>query len=214
MAMIQHPLLGQVNYELLEVSDDPDTQVSQVISLMTGYVRADARTPEIERDAAEAVWQVAGQGQRAEAEAIFQYVKGRLSFMKDEHTAAPFAGWLQAPVVEALIRPVDMSVLCSDGGCRRIGDCDDFAMYTAALLRARGIRAAFVTVAADQRYPGRFSHVYVAAYPDGHRLALDTSHGSFAGWEVADVTRREEWPIDSTAALLALAGAGLLASLF
>jgi hypothetical protein len=84
-------------------------------------------------------------------------------------------------------------------------DCDGFAMYTAALLQAHGIRSSFVTVAADPEQPDRFSHVYVVAYTsDGERIAMDTSHGPYPGWEVGRYSRIEEWPVDGGGGLLPL----------
>src|SRR3990172_5349573 len=89
-------------------------------------------------------------------------VKRRLQFVRDEETAKPFQSGMGVGdvVVETLIRPRDMSVLCADGSCVRQGDCDDFSMYTASLLLALGIKAAFVTVAASPS-SSHYSHVYV-----------------------------------------------------
>jgi hypothetical protein len=70
-------------------------------------------------------------------------------------------------------------------------------MYVAALLAAAGIPCAFVTVAADPLDPAHFTHVYVAAYPaPGVRVAMDASHGDYAGWECPNrYGRRVEWPL-------------------
>jgi hypothetical protein len=59
------------------------------------------------------------------------------------------------------------------------------------------VKAKFVTVAADPRMPGQWSHVYVVAYLGGKRVPLDTSHGDYPGWEASEyVTRRQEWDVD------------------
>ncbi len=78
-----------------------------------------------------------------------------------------------------------------------VEDCDGFTSYTAALLRSRGVPCNFATVAADAREPGRYSHVYLACYPPTGRIALDTSHGPYPGWEAPNVYgKKREWPID------------------
>lgn len=218
---VRHPdFPGEpLNYEALAVSDSPDEQVEATIRLMHHYVAEDYRTPEIQRDAAEArelAWLNHGGDEVA---GVWHYVKGRLRFVTDDALVGPLnaVGGAGAPVIEILIRPVDMS----RGGGRyesrayegrayegrayeRRGDCDDWSMYTAALLRALGHDYRFVTAAAEPDDPGRFSHVYVAAYENGHnghaagtRVALDTSHGKYPGWEVGvdagQVTRVQEW---------------------
>jgi len=139
-------------------------------------------------------------------------------FIRDEQTGAPFADpsarrpW--RPIVEALIRPVDQCALD-----RPQGDCDDFAMYAAAHLIARGVPCAFVTVAADPEDSRIYSHVYLVAYPQsgpwaGWRVPLDFSHGETLGWEVQHLGRLREWPIAPSFPWLAwlLAGAAVLAA--
>jgi hypothetical protein len=197
---LYHPALGQdVRYEVREVPEGGDAQTEMVIGMMRGYVVEDAGSEEIRGDVEMALAESPGLNP---AEAVFWFVKRRLRFVKDESTAVPFQeGMGQGDVVvETLIRPRDMSTLCGDRGsgagtCMRQGDCDDFSMYTACLLTAAGVPAAFVTVAADSRTTD-YSHVYVAAYPDGGgRVALDTSHGSVPGWETDKAQRVREWPV-------------------
>lgn len=205
---LYHPAFGaEVAAQETYVPDDPDGQVGATIGLMRRYVVEDMASPAIRRDALEAIGGVdpSTLTQTERAQRVFQYVKGRLTFTGDEGLAGMggFNDDPGAPVVEVLIRPRDMAVMCEGGGCRRVGDCDDFSMYTAALLGALGVRSSFVTVAADQAEPDRFSHVYVAAYPDGQRVPMDTSHGAHIGWEVDGVTRSEEWPITGMQDLVA-----------
>jgi hypothetical protein len=86
-------------------------------------------------------------------------------------------------------------------------------MYAAALLVAAGVSASFVTVAADEADPGRYSHVYVAAYPKGGgRVPLDASHGEYPGWEVESrYGRRREWPVTGGGGRELLVWAGMVA---
>lgn len=198
----EHPALGPVFYSVDEVSDDPDTQVGQVINMMRGYASADARSPLFQHDVLNAavsddpvsdIWNY-----------LNRYTGSRgMQFVSDERTGA---AWNQSerwrPLVEALIRPVDQAWLSNPQG-----DCDDYAMYGAAHLIARGILCSFATVAADDQDPSVYSHVYLVAYPGGRRVAMDLSHGRFLGWECPNrFGKLREWPVSG----LNLFGLGLL----
>lgn len=207
--VLYHPQLGQeVRYRVDEVPEGGDEQTSVVISLMRGYAVEDAASPEIQRDAQEALSQFPGMHPE---EAVWNYVRSRMAFVRDEQTAAPFQPLYQFPIVETLIRPRDLSVLCESAHCQRQGDCDDYAMYTAALLLALGIPCSFVTVAADTAND-EYSHVYVAAFPPGRgRVAMDTSHGSAPGWETPHYHRKQEWDLVATCSFNTLIGLTTLA---
>ena len=83
-------------------------------------------------------------------------------------------------------------------------------MYCAALLKALDIDCCFATVSADPANPSVFSHVYVAAYWRGKRVAMDCSHGPYAGWENPTSYRLQEWPIHDRDSL-ALVGLAFVA---
>ncbi len=213
MQSIYHPGLGQsVNYSMVQVPEGGDGQTAAVVGLMNRYATEDATSQEIQADLRSALAQCPG---CSPVEAVFWWVKGRVRFVRDEDTASPFPTVDGGVVVEALIRPRDMSVLCGGGGggsgnsagntasCSRVGDCDDFSMYTAALLKAAGVPCAFVTVAADGG-SNDYSHVYVAAYPNGVRIPLDTSHGARPGWETGNAHRVREWPVGAGGGMLGL----------
>jgi len=198
-----------LNWEARLTGDDPDQQVADTIHLMTGYVREDSSAPVVREAALEAA---PDDDPDMVVEGVFHFVRRLIRFQHDEITAAPLASRLAkaglegVPVVEVLIRPRDLLTWQQDTGRGPVGDCDDYAMLTAALLRARGVESSFVTVAADPAFPGQFSHVYVAAYPPSGRIALDTSHGQYPGWEAQGVGRREEWPVGAGLVGLLLAG--------
>ena len=190
-----HPVLGALNYQITEVSDDPDTQVAQTIDLMRRYASEDSANPILLQDVA-----TAAQGDPVDD--TWRYISRKdgvrsMHFVHDESTGAPWADlgrW--RPIVETLMRPCDQAVVSQP-----MGDCDDFAMYGAAHLLARGVACSFVTVAADAGDPTIYSHVYLVAYPKagkyaGRRVPLDLSHGSHAGWETSNkYGKRREWPI-------------------
>lgn len=186
------------------MSDDPDTQVAQVIGMMRRLAVEDGDAPSI-KDAAHQI--VAQYGEPLSG--VHRYVSGLMGFTADENTAAPLQPSFRDPIVETLVRPVD--VLTSATQC---GDCDDFTMFGASLLRALDIPCAFVTVAADPQAPDIFSHVYLAAYPTtgpyrGTRVPMDCSHGPQVGWETQMQFRRAEWPVTRCAVMPWLVGGGL-----
>ena len=185
--LIQHPhFLEPVTFSVTPLSDDPDEQVAQTITLMRRYVLEDAKHPCLQAAVDQAI---VAYPDESVTGAIYRWVRDRMRFVDDQTTAAALPQ-LQGDVIEALVRPQDM--LQSIGR----GDCDDYSMLVAALLLSAGIPCAFVTVAADYEFPERFSHVYVAAYPEGERIAVDASHGPFLNWETENrFDRRMEWPI-------------------
>ncbi len=214
--VIEHPTLGQVRYQLTEVSDDPDQQVADTIALMKQYASADGGTPILYSDVAAA---------RQTGEPLtdtFNYLRRNgtrgMRFTRDEDTGAPFeamqapGGW--RPVVETLMRPYDQALTPYPQG-----DCDDFSMYGAAHLAASGVPCSFATVAADGNSPDLYTHVYLVAYPKdgpyaGMRVPLDLSHGPQLGWEVPNRYGKYcEWPVNRGMGLLglgALAGGAYL----
>ena len=186
-----HPELGElVQYEAFPLSQNPDTQVAQTVDKMGQNVREDTGSDPIQRDAAA----LSSADPLSEA---FWMAKRKVGFRRDEQLSAPIRGSLDGDVIEVLIRPRDLSQMRTP-----LEDCDGFASLTAARLRAVGVPCNFVTVAADRRDPSRFSHVYLACYPDGPggvRVPLDVSHGPYPGWECTEagaVWRMKEWPID------------------
>jgi hypothetical protein len=206
--LFDHPALGSVKYSTTEVSDDPDTQVAQTIDLMRRYAVEDSRSALVIADAARA-WQSGDP-----IGDTWGYIKSRLQFINDEVTAEPLQPSFIYPIVETLCRPKDMAVAPYPQG-----DCDDFSMYGAAHLLARGVPCSFATVAANGQDPTAYSHVYLVAYPKtgpyaGKRVPMDLSHGAYPGWEVGNqYGKMREWPCNSTSSVLIIAaiiGAGLL----
>jgi hypothetical protein len=195
-----HPSLGHVSYVVQEVSDNPDTQVEQVTSLMKRYALEDSQTPQLQADVSQAMQSADALGD------TFEYLKrdgGRgMRFVRDEITASPFAGFETCapggwrPFVEAIIRPELLAQVADPHG-----DCDCFCGYGAAHLICRGVKCSYATVAADANEPGVYSHVYLVAYPKdgpyaGQRVPMDLSHGPYVGWEAANQFGKfREWPV-------------------
>lgn len=196
----QHPVLGTVRYTAHALPYSADGQVSGTIDIMRAKVAEDSANPAFVQRAQE----IAGMGSQADkVRRVWAHAKNSIKFQRDELTGLSasglgIGGCDPDSIVETIIRPRDMANYIDQGIA--IGDCDDFSMYVAALLTALGIQCAFCTVAASASEPDQFSHVYVASYPDGERLPVDSSHGDYCGWEVEPVSRRQEWAVVGLAA--------------
>ena len=137
--------------------------------MMRGYASADARSPLFQHDVLNAA--VSDDPISDTWNYLNRYTGSRgMQFVSDERTGAAWSErW--RPLVEAMIRPVDQAWLSNPQG-----DCDDYAMYGAAHLIARGVLCSFATVGADDQDPSVYSHVYLVAYPGGKARG----DGSFA----------------------------------
>ncbi len=195
---VNHPLLGPVRYKTREIGWDPDNQVISTIGVMRQDVEEDSKDPWFN---SRAQGMLSGMDERSQVAAVHAHTKGSIRFQRDETTGEGIGNATPTdPLVEVIIRPVDMARYVEQGNA--VGDCDDFSMYAAAMLEAVGIPCAFVTVAADNRDPNQYSHVYVAAYPHDDagrrvRIPIDCSHGEYPGWEVPNrFGKRAEWPVE------------------
>jgi len=187
-ASIFHPdFAGLVRYTSAARPDDDELATAQTIAEMSRLIREDSRSRPV-RELALRITAGAVDDQDLIAR-LFYWVKGHIRFRDDSETAA--LGNLPEPAwAEVLIRPLDLLAMPQP-----TGDCDDFAMLTAALLRALGVDASLVTIATVD--PQLYSHVYViATLRDGGRINLDTSHGPEPGWCARPVGKFREWSIE------------------
>lgn len=201
-----HATLGPGRFHAVELSNVPDDQVARTLRIMSQRASADAVSPEFRQHAAEVFEGVAPFSVLPHA---FDHTKRSILFQRDENIGLGFDGGSPDDLVEVIIRPVDMARYIEQGIAT--GDCDDFAMYLAALLMTQGIPCKFCTVAASELAPDQYSHVYVVAYPNGERVPMDASHGEYPGWEVPNkYGKLKEWSADGSPSLLSLAAlAGL-----
>jgi hypothetical protein len=198
-AQAYHPDFGQViNYEFSHLPDDPDEQVRWTISKLCRYLVADASSPIIQEFAEKAL----AMNPADPIAGVWALVRQSLRFQQDETSAMRLA--IDDPrkrdAIEVLIRPVDQALLINLRGYG-FEDCDGYELFAGCLLYRLGIPCSLVTVAAEPDAPKRFSHVYIACYPDGRdtpggrRIAIDCSHGLYPGWECPNAGRLHEWPI-------------------
>ena len=208
---LQHPLLGPGRITgAQELGPLPDHQVAQTIGLMRRNVLEDCAKQEFQEHA----YRVMNAQGTDHVTRAWEQTRNSIAFVNDKDLAQSL-GVNPDNVVEFTIRPLEMARLIDRGTAH--GDCDDFNMYCAALLECFGIPTSFVTVAADPAEPTQYSHVYVRAYPyiggrNGEYVALDPSHGAYAGWECPNFFGKlKEWPMNDpwmwvgvTAELLAM----------
>jgi transglutaminase-like putative cysteine protease len=188
MAHTYLPGFGVSSIERFPASPDSDRSTAQTVAKMAAHIRRAVEDPAIERATADALGsELANAPGWHKARAIFDWVKRHITFETDERLLQELLG--ADPDSELLIRPEMLLRF-------RRGDCDDFAMLTCAMLLRAGVPCGLVTIAADGQEPHRFSHVYAQALLDGvARMAMDTSHGPYAGWEAPRPFRRQEWPV-------------------
>jgi Transglutaminase-like superfamily len=75
------------------------------------------------------------------------------------------------------------------------GDCPQFSMLAAAMLRVCCVPSQFKTIAADADYPETFSHIYnVVQIGPGQFLPFDASNGPEPGAEFARPGKTKVWP--------------------
>lgn len=189
--VVEHPQFphGRARMTISGLPPGDDEATAITIAHMAHYAKQDSLSPIVRRAAAEAAATAQGNSAADIAEAVFRWIQRRIRFQVDQATARPVSQ--DAENTEVLIRPVDLLTMP-----RPAGDCDDFSMLCASMLRALGIETSFKTVAADPAAPHLYSHVYVIAHTSEGAIALDTSHGDRPGWEVRTAGKSRIWRVE------------------
>jgi len=108
-----------------------------------------------------------------EADAIFRFVKGYITYRRDPDGAE----WISDPFITL-----------ND----RLGDCDDQAILTATLAKSAGFPVRFVTVKTVD--PDYYSHVFAEINVAGIWLAADTTEPkSYLGWHPKSEYGEKTW---------------------
>lgn len=175
-------------FSLQMSSGDDDTAVLQTLEQMSRIVERTACDPVVQRAAAEAVKRLPAGATRAElAEAVWDYVRTRVSFIQDaDMVPGSREVLIETPLLLTMQQPR--------------GDCDDFTMAVATLLCALGVPVRVMAVAASPDDPDRFSHVFAAVILENRTIlpvtmSIDASHGPYAGWEAPRIFRRMPWRV-------------------
>ena len=172
------------------IDTDPDRATAQTVELMCRIIDRAAGDPVLKAAARDAVRRFKGGllywlSRRdpflhpgAIAESVWWWAKHVLKFV--HHDGLIQVWFNERDQLQLLIGP-DLLLRME----KPRGDCAIYTMLECAMLRALGVGFEIVTLAVNPNEPEIFSHVYPRAIlPDGGRLALDASHGSYPGWHV------------------------------
>lgn len=164
--------------------DDDERNTLQTIRRMIEYIRADSGHPSVVRQAANAT---RGTDPRPD---VHRWIRAHVQYADDVELAKEISA--DPNSAEVLVRPVDLLAMPEPRG-----DCDDQSMLCAAMLQALGVRTWLKTIAADPD-SDRYSHVYVMADGPAGPMALDCSHGAYAGWEARATGKTKLWPVEES----------------
>jgi hypothetical protein len=169
---------GRVQLERFPAAETSDGATEQTIGLMCRYIRESSDDDQVQ---AAANWARESFGGNSpdpamKAWAVFWFLKHYMRFVVDE---APMFR-LNEPNQQDLLYSPAVLIRTQDPS----GDCDDFTMMGAALLKCLGVPFVIVTIAAGPDDPQRWSHVFLMAMLPSGPLPIDASHGSGPGWMV------------------------------
>lgn len=173
----------------LQLTGSPDDKTAATIAAMRAMVHDTDRTGHVQQWAAALAAACPQKSFICHARRVYDALKNYIRFKRDtfgtEHLRHP----------DVLIAEISQT---RGNDLRCTADCDDTAMLGAALLRAMGFRAYFVTVGLSPAAP--YTHVYFGAdipTPDGLRwVPMDPQERIPFGHEAPTIARRRLWPID------------------
>ena len=132
--------------------------------------------PLIRKQASQAIRHCGPNDRICQQAALMVWVQQKMRFVRDPHG------------VEALHDPV-MIAAAIEQHKQPYGDCDDFSMYLASLMRSVGLRANFRVVGFNG---GKLSHVYVAG-PKGEKLDATRNPWTMQAGEMLPETSALNW---------------------
>lgn len=197
-----HPAFGvDLQIRQLELSENSDRATAQTIDRMSALANEDSRDLQIV-----GIARMLGGGKLPPAQFaknVHGWVRDHVRFVQDREIAFMLPRAVDAfRVSEVLIRPRELVRMADP-----MGDCDDFSMLTASLLTAGGVDASFATVAANPGAPKDYSHVYNVANLQGGDMAIDSSHGDYAGWEAPNLFGKlREWSLSGMGGMIGMGG--------
>jgi hypothetical protein len=168
-------------------SSNSDVSTADTILLMQRYADEDSHSKQVQEAVDEIRDKAIDDSEMSLIESTFEWVKDHVQFQSDESVLNRLFGVKEG--TELLIKPSRLLSMNTP-----MGDCDDFSMLTRSLLTNMGIKADYMTVAADSQQIGRWSHVYTqATLKDGKTVPVDSSHGKYVGWEAPFISRKGLW---------------------
>lgn len=184
------PVPTRVTAIELPPTDDSDVQTHITVEEMAHNIASTVYSKPVGKAVSRALSGMCGAnpGEREKANAIFNWVKRNVRFVRD---SSILEGIGIRGVDEALIAPDRLLTMPKPQG-----DCDDFTQVASAMLWRAGIRNSIITIAADKSDPHLFSHVYNQVdTEEGQTVAFDSSHGPRMGWEAPRYFRKKVWKV-------------------
>ena len=155
---------GQLRGTLLSMSDGV-RGIYETIGAMRQLVNAYKTDLEIRQAAASAAFLTAEKDELAEVEAVFNFVRDHIRYLKDVHG------------VETLATPDKTLML-------QYGDCDDQVTLLASMLESIGYPTRFVITGYSD--PRIFEHVYMQVLVGNHWIDLDPTEPHDMGYAPPD----------------------------
>lgn len=136
--------------------------VWQTIAHMRRLVNQFKSNVEMRKAATQIIFLTPEKDEYAEAEAIFNFVRDSIRYVKDIYN------------VETLSTPLITLQT-------KLGDCDDQTTLLATLLESVGYPTRFVVAA--YTVPGHYEHVYMQAYVGNEWVDMDATEHEPMGWQ-------------------------------
>ena len=157
-----------------------DTAIYRTVDKMKNIIKESSRNPYVREWAKEIVARVEVNNKKAEAKAIFYFVRDNVRYTRD-----PLGfEYLQTPPV--LLE--DIRLYQSGKGNRPVGDCDDMTLLSLSLLKSIGFEVAIKVV--SFRENKQFGHVYGLVKIGYDWVPFDCVRpDQDMGWESAGHTR-------------------------
>lgn len=157
-----------------------DTGIKNTVAEMKHQIDIGSKHPFVRRWAQEILGGVLVNDKRAEANAVFAFVRDNVRYTRDPKGYE----YLQTPL--ALLE--DVGIYKKGEGERPIGDCDDMVTLGLSLLKSIGFETAMKVT--SYRPDKKFSHVYGLVNIEGDWTPFDTVRPTgYLGMEAPSPTR-------------------------
>lgn len=151
-----------------------DDAIKRTLDLMANIIRASSQNYYVRRWAEKMVQGIDSSDSLGKVEAIFNYIKGNTSYLRDPQGTE----FLKTPLVSLQLLEV---------GDRPLLDCDCLSILSLSLLKSIGFPVALR--ASSYKSNGKFTHVYGMVKVGENWLSLDLVKDFGPGWEAPGVTK-------------------------
>ena len=163
--------LAAAHPQTLKAIPDGIPGIRATLAHMSQYVREYKKDPLIKNLARELTLHLPQKAFRAEAQALFEFVRDQIRYQWDIADVET----VQTPLVTLEAR---------------VGDCDDKATLLATLLESIGHKTRFMAVGLTL---GQVEHVYVETKVGADWVPMDATEPVPMGWEPPGIVQRIPW---------------------